>query len=137
MSKQLRATGEVLALDAAVARTRLLMTIGNQEQAAAVSEKPSEVEPSDTEILRQQVALLTEKVAALSSATADRRSSAPTDGPPRFRNRPRCFRCNRHLQRECPNRYQMPRETRGCFVCGQPGHIARDCSQGNDIFYTL
>ena len=44
MSKQLRATGEVQKLDDTVARTRLLITIDEQDQSAAVPEKPSGVE---------------------------------------------------------------------------------------------
>jgi hypothetical protein len=44
MSKQLWATGEVQKLDDTVARTRLLITIDDQEQSAAMPEKPSGVE---------------------------------------------------------------------------------------------
>ena len=87
VSKQLRATGEVLALDGAVARTLLLMTVDNQEQSAAVSEKPGGAEPSDTELLREQVALLMEKVAALSTSSGPR-SNVSMDGWPRPRRRP-------------------------------------------------
>ena len=117
-SKQLRATGEVLALDGAIAQTRLLMSIDNQEQSAAVSEKPGRAEPSNTELLCEQVALLTEKVSALSSSSGPR-SNVSTDGRPRPRRRPRCFGCNR-VGHPCPYRYRMPMETQSCFACGQP-----------------
>ena len=126
ISKQLRTTGEVLKLEAAVTRTRLLMTVDDQDQSAAVSQKPSEVE-----LLCEQVALLTEKVAALSAAPTGR--SNTTLGLAYPRNRPRCFGCNRtgHVLHECPHRFQRG-ETRTCFTCRQPGHIARDCYQGNE-----
>ena len=60
MSQQLRATGESLTLDAAITQVRLLMTIDDHEQTAAVSEKPSEI---DLERLGEQMALLTKQVA--------------------------------------------------------------------------
>ena len=37
-----------------------------------------------------------------------------------------------HLQRECRLRNQQ-NDIRRCFKCGQPGHNARNCSQGNDV----
>ena len=55
VSRQLRATGEIKTLDAAVVRARLLMTIDDHGQAAAVAEERTEVE-----VLGEQVALLTE-----------------------------------------------------------------------------
>ena len=57
VSRQLRATGEIKTLDSAVTRSRLLMTIDEHRQAAAVTEGPTEVQ-----LLREQVALLAEQV---------------------------------------------------------------------------
>ena len=44
VSRQLRATGEIKALDVVVVRAWLLMTIDGHGQAAAVADKPDEVE---------------------------------------------------------------------------------------------
>ena len=123
VSRQLRATGEIKALDVAVVRARLLMTIDGHGQAAAVADKTDKVE-----LLREQVALLTEHVATLSTS----RRSADSQQ----RSKLRCFSCSRpgHVQRDCPYRYrrQGP-DPRRCFVCDQPGHLARNCRrQGND-----
>ena len=59
MSQQLRATGETLKLEAAMTWARLLLTIDDHGQTAAVFKKQSKVE-----LLQEQVAL-TEQVAAL------------------------------------------------------------------------
>ena len=72
ISKQLRATGEVIKL---VARTGLLMTIDDREQSAAVSQKSSEVK-----VLCEQVALLKPRRFAAPSA-------APTGVVTRLDNR--------------------------------------------------
>ena len=123
VSRQLRATGEIKTLDAAVTRSRLLMTIDEHRQAAAVTEGPTEIQ-----LLREQVALLAEQVSTLST------SCRAASGQQRPKNRPRCFSCNRvgHLQRECPYRYRGT-DPRCCFKCGQTGHLAKECRQGNDV----
>ena len=111
IARQLRASGEVTTLDKAMTRARLLMTIDREPVAAVVNEKPNE-----TQFLREQLAALTEQVAALTTKASQ---------PPR--SRPRCFNCNQigHLRRDC--RRQQ------CYFCGKLGHLAKDCwYQGND-----
>ena len=63
VSRQLRATDEIKTLGIAVTRARLLMTIDDHGQAAAVTEGPTEVQ-----LLREQVALLAEHVSTLSTS---------------------------------------------------------------------
>ena len=123
VGRQLRASGQIETLKDAADRARLLMTISDQgsdqgQVVAAVPEKEKEIEQ-----LKEQVAILTEQVAALltSPHTPQGTASQP----------PRCFSCNKlgHVQRNCPHLQGRPRR---CFVCGLPGHIARNCRQGND-----
>ena len=123
ISRQLRATGETKKLETAVVRARLLMTIEDRSNVAAISKKgPSS---SEVEMLQEQVAALTEQVATLAT-----RSS----GGQQQREQRRCYGCRQtgHTWRDCPLRR---RQGRGCFNCNRPGHIARDCfqrQQGND-----
>ena len=121
VSRQLRATGETYTLEAAVTRAKLLMTIEDHGQAAAVSKD------SAMEQLREQVALLTEQVATLST-------SNQAISQPRLRKLPRCFKCNQvgHMQRECPHYTSYRGQAfRRCYTCGKQGHLANNCHQGN------
>ena len=114
ISRQLRATGDTKELDAVVQRVKVLVTVSEQEQTAAmhtVHKSPREVDN-----LKMQITELTEQVAAL---TAQQNSAGPK----------RCFYCNKlgHTQRNCPGRPASQR----CYICNRPGHLVRQCWQGN------
>lgn len=81
VNRQLRAIGEITTIEAAVSRARLLMTIEDHGQVAAVAETPS-----DAEQLRKQVAALTEQVALLSA------SQKTNNSQQKFRNHSCCLR---------------------------------------------
>ena len=62
VSGQLRAAGEVHDLEKVLERAKLLMTIKNEEQAAAVKQNDR---PSELDELKQQISVLSKQVAAL------------------------------------------------------------------------
>ena len=116
VSKQLRAAGTVDDLDAIVQRAKILMTL---EQ---TSEKAASVDKVDLDAaigqLQQQIAALTDQVAALSSK---RNPAILSESGAR-----RCFHCRQlgHVQRNCPQALRR-------FTCGRPGHFAKNCQSGN------
>ena len=91
ISRQLRTTGDTKELDAVVQRAKVLMTVSEQEQTAAmhtVHQSPREVDD-----LKMQITELMEQVAAL---TVQQKSMRPKH----------CFYSNKlgYIQGNCPGR---------------------------------
>jgi len=81
-------------------------------------DKATAIQTTEVTALKDQIAVLTEQVAALST----KQNRQPGNMV--------CYRCHqsRHLQQYSP-------AARRCYVCGQPGHLAKDCYSGNNIRY--
>ena len=103
-ARKLRALGEVTTLDKVMTCARLPMTIDSEPVATIADKNPSPLaeKPNETQLLREQIAVLTEKVATLTTKV---------NQPPRSHHR--CFNCNQvgHLQRDC--------QCQRCYFCGK------------------
>lgn len=88
---------------------KLLMTLKEEP------DKTAAVQSSEVAALKDQISVLTEQVAALTTKQ---------DRQPRNMV---CFRCQQpgHVQRYCP-------AARRCYICGQCGHLAKECYSGNN-----
>ena len=100
ISRQLRASGDTKDLDTVVQRAKVLMTVSEHEQVAALTTMSTM--PSEVEQLKTQITQLTEQVAAL---TTRQKSVKPK----------RCFYCNQvgHTQCSCPTRFASQK----CYIC--------------------
>ena len=120
ISTQIHASGETSDLDKVMERARLLLTInidnGQSAQTAALLEQINELS-----VLRDQMALLTDQLAALRVIQTPRKPAI------------RCFYCNQpgHIQRQCPVYQFQTRSSCRCFNWGKMGHVERDCWQSN------
>ena len=106
IARQLRSLGEVTTLDKAMTRARLQITIDSEPVATIADKTPSFLaeKPNETQLLREQITVLTEQVAALATKV---------NQPPR--SHPRSFNCNQvgHLQRDC----RRQRRQHNCKPC--------------------
>ena len=77
------------------------------------------IQTTEVTALKDQVALLTEQVAALSTKGNRQQGNVV------------CYQCHQPGNQQ---RYILP-AARMCYVCGQPGHLAKYCHSGNDDGY--
>jgi len=123
ISRQLRASGEVSTLEKVMTRAILLMSIESDSVAAVMDKQDSCVEKSsETQLLKEQIAALTEQVAVFTAKALSEQVAILTtraNRPPR--SRPRCFNCGQvgHLQCDCCRQR--------CFYGGKLGHLSKDC----------
>ena len=105
--EQLQAVSQFNDLDTALEQAKLLMTLKGPENTAAV-------QTTEVEVLKEQILLRTEQVAALTTRQSRQQGNVTY------------YRCHQpgHLQRNCPL-------TRKCYLSGRPGHLAKECCSGN------
>ena len=91
ISRQLRASSDMKDLKTVVQRTKVLMTVMEHEQTAALT--ATSTASSEVDQLKTHITQLTEQVAALTTKHKNERPK-------------RCFCCNQlgHIQRNCPTR---------------------------------
>ena len=118
-SRMLRANPDIITIDAAVNRAKLLLTIAVEKPTSSVAAITTSC--PEVRALQNSVKYLTEQMSALMGKLQDH-TSAAVQSPAPATAPVRCYNCNRtgHLSRNC----RQPRRQTVCYNCNQPGQLS-------------
>ena len=132
----LRANPDIMTIDAAVTRAKLLLTVSGEKSALSVATVTDAAKCPEGRTLQDSVKYLTEQMSTLMEKLHKQTITATVQPPTSGTSvSVRCYNCNRpgHLSRNC----RQPKRQPVCYSCNQPGHVARDCQhQGNGLGMT-